>query len=90
MSPVAPPLLDLRVTVSDGWRTVAVKVGAQATAGDVKLRALQAAGIEPRHEGRYDLKFGGGVLPDDARLDASGVPDGAGLVVLPRRRRPVR
>ncbi len=90
MSPAAVPPLELRVTVSDGWRTVAVKAAAQATARDVKVRALQGAGIEPKLEGRYDLKFGGGALADDARLDAAGVPDGAGLVVCPRRRRPVR
>ena len=90
MSAVAPALLNLRVTVSDVWRTVAVRVPPGTAALEVKQRALHGAGIDPRHEGRYELKFGGGVMDDGQRLDAAGVPDGAALVVLPRRRRAVR
>ena len=90
MSAVAPAALTLRVTVSDVWRTVAVRVPAGAAALEVKQRALRGAGIDTRHEGRYELKFGGGAMDDAQRLDAAGVPDGAALVVLPRRRRPVR
>ncbi|MGD0484348.1 MAG: hypothetical protein ABSB58_06810 [Gemmatimonadales bacterium] len=90
MSAVAPAALTLRVTVSDVWRTVAVRVPAGAAALEVKQRALLGAGIDPRHEVLYELKFGGGVVGDSERLDAAGVPDGAALVVLPRRRRAVR
>lgn len=90
MSAAAPAALTLRVTVSDAWRTVEVRVPAGADALEVKRRALHGAGIDPRHEGRYDLKYGGGAVPDAQRLDAVGVPDGAALVVLPRRRRAVR
>jgi len=90
VSAAAPEALTLRVTVSDVWRTVGVRVPAGAAALEVKQRALHGAGIDPRREGRYELKFGGGVVPDTWRLDAAGVPDGAALVVLPRRRRPVR
>jgi hypothetical protein len=80
----------LRVTVSDVWRTVEVRVAPGTAALELKQRALYLAGLDPRLEGRYELKFGGGVLPDAQRLDAAGVPDGAALVVLPRFRRPVR
>lgn len=90
MSAVAPAALGLRVTVSDVWRTVEVRVAPRAAALEVKQRALYLAGLDPRLEGRYELKFGGGALPDAQRLDDAGVPDGAALVVLPRLRRPVR
>ncbi len=90
MSAVAPAALTLRVTVADVWRTVAVRVPPDASALEVKQRALHGAGLDPRQEGRYELKFGGGLMGDGERLDAAGVPDGAALVVLPRRRRPVR
>jgi hypothetical protein len=91
VSAVAPgAALRLRVTVSDGWRTVTVRLPASRTAGEVKRLALEGAGLDPRHEERYELKYGGGRLADAELLSAAGVPDGAALVVLPLRRRPVR
>jgi hypothetical protein len=83
--------LALRVTVTDAWRTVAVRLPAGAAAGEVKRQALTGAGIDVRRAEAYLLKFAGTPVGDEARgLDALGVPDGAGLVVCPRRRRPVR
>jgi hypothetical protein len=86
--PVAP--LSLRVTVSDGWRTVAVRLAPGLPAGEVKRLALEGAGLDPRQADRYELKYGGARLPEAESLSAAGVPDGAALVVLPLRRRPVR
>jgi len=82
--------LTLRVTVSDGWRTVAVRLPASRPAGEVKRLALEGAGLDPRDEVRYELKYGGGRIAEAETLSAAGVPDGAALVVLPLRRRPVR
>lgn len=87
-TPGAP--LSLRVTVADGWRTVAVRLPGSRPAGEVKRLALEGAGLDPRQEGGYELKFGGGRLPEAESLSAAGVPDGAALVVLSLRRRAVR
>lgn len=90
MSAASGAPLSLRVTVSDGWRTVAVRLPASQPAGEVKRLALEGAGLDPRRGDRYELKFGGGRLAETEPLSAAGVPDGAALVVLPLRRRPVR
>ncbi len=87
-APGAP--LSLRVTVADGWRTVAVRLPADRSAGEAKRLALEGAGLDPRQADAYELKFGGGHLADAEPLGAAGVPDGAALVVLPLRRRAVR
>ena len=87
----AAAALTLRVTVTDAWRTVALRLPAGTAAGEAKRQALAGAGIDARRAADYVLKFGGTPVGDEARrLDAIGVPDGAGLVVCPRRRRPVR
>lgn len=91
MSAAAPvAALTLRVTVSDGWRTVTLRVPPGRPAGEVKRLALAAAGLDPRLEASYEVKFGGGHLADGETLSAAGVPEGAALVVVPLRRRPVR
>ena len=85
---VAP--LALRVTVSDGWRQVALTVPPSTTAGEVKRLALAGAGLDPGQGSWYEVKFGGAHLAEAEPLSAAAVPDGAALVVLPARRRPVR
>lgn len=83
--------LSFRVTVSDGWRVVPVVLPPSAPVAELKRRALEAASISPRLTSRYEVKYGGALVADETlRLDAVGIPDGAALVVLPRRRRPVR
>jgi len=83
--------LALRVTVTDAWHTVALRVPAGAAAGEAKRQALAGAGISAHRAADYVLKFAGTPVGDEAqRLDTIGVPDGAALVVCPRRRRPVR
>ncbi len=87
-APAAP--LTLRVTVSDGWRQVPLTVPASTSAGEVKRLALEGAGLDPRRGSWYEVKFGGAHLAEAEPLSAASVPDGAALVVLPARRRPVR
>ena len=87
---VALPL-HLRVTVADAWRTISVSAGAGESAAAVKQKALAAAQIDPAWAARYEVKIGGALVRDEAQPLASlGVRDGAALVVLSRRRRPVR
>jgi hypothetical protein len=84
------PTLRLRVTVQDAWDEVMLEVPDTTSLGEVKRQALEATRIT-RDPGGYVLKFRGAELSDEARsvADAGVVPNGA-LIVLPRRRRPVR
>jgi hypothetical protein len=61
------------------------------TVGQVKVRALATSGIDQARAGEYEVKLGGALLPDERRtLEALGVKPGSALIVLARRRRPVR
>jgi hypothetical protein len=84
------PTLRLRVTVQDAWDEVMLEVPDTTPLGEVKRQALEATRIT-RDPGGYVLKFRGAELSDETRsvADAGVVPNGA-LIVLPRRRRPVR
>ena len=84
------PTLRLRVTVQDAWDEVMLEVPDTTPLGEVKRQALEATRII-RDPGGYVLKFRGAELSDETRsvADAGVVPNGA-LIVLPRRRRPVR
>lgn len=81
----------VRVTVADAWRTVALDVSPGETVAAVKQKALAACWIPAAAAGEYEVKFGGAPVRDESQsLAALGVPDGAALIVLPRRRRAVR
>lgn len=83
--------LKVRVTVADTWQVYALDARANERVEEVKRRALERAGIGAGHAARYEVKFGGGLVRDDARTLAEiGVPDGGALVVLASRRRAVR
>jgi hypothetical protein len=76
--------------VQDAWDEVMLEVPESTPLGEVKRRALQATKVTGDPDG-YVLKFRGAELADETRslADAGMVPNGA-LIVLPRRRRPVR
>ena len=83
-------ILPLRVMVQDAWDEVRLEVPESTLLGEVKRRALKATKVTGDPDG-YVLKFRGAELADETRslADAGMVPNGA-LIVLPRRRRPVR
>jgi hypothetical protein len=83
-------ILPLRVMVQDAWDEVMLEVPETTPLGAVKRQALQATRVTRDPDG-YVLKFRGAELSDETRsiADAGLVPNGA-LIVLPRRRRPVR
>jgi hypothetical protein len=57
----------------------------------VKARALAGAHIGAAGAPVYEVKFGGALVRDETRtLGELGVRSGSSLVVLSRRRRPVR
>lgn len=84
------PNLRLRVTVEDAWDEVPLDLPPGTSLAELKRRALDATKVVGDPDG-YVLKFRGAELFDESRsvADAGLVPNGA-VIVLPRRRRPVR
>ncbi|HEY7637339.1 MAG TPA: hypothetical protein VH763_17435 [Gemmatimonadales bacterium] len=82
--------LPLRVMVEEAWDEVNLSVPPGTRLGELKRMALEATRIS-RDPGSYVLKFRGAELDDESRTlgEAGLVPNGA-LIVLRRRRRPVR
>ena len=84
-------VLTLRVSVPDVWDLVTVESAPDWTVERLKSEALAAALGGSPDAARYETKFRGGVVLDEgATLASLGVPNGAALIVLPARRRPVR
>jgi hypothetical protein len=82
--------LRVRVTVQDAWDEVPLDLPPATSLADLKRAALDATRVM-RDPDEYVLKFRGFELLDESRslADAGLVPNGA-VIVLPRRRRPVR
>ncbi len=88
---MSPDVLTLRVSVPDVWDLVTVEAAPDWTVQRLKSEALAAALGGSPDAARYETKFRGGlVLDDGATLGSLQVPNGASLIVLPARRRPVR
>ncbi len=83
-------ILPLRVMVEDAWDQVRLDLPATTPLAEVKRQALQATRVTGNPDA-YLLKFRGAELEDESRslAEAGLVPNGA-LIVLRRRRRPVR
>lgn len=87
----APGALALTVTMGDQWTPLHLTAMAGDTVGDVKGRALAAVHVDASHADRYEVKFGGALVRNEAAtLSACRIGEGAALVVLSKRRRPVR
>jgi hypothetical protein len=83
-------ILPLRVTVEDVWGEVLLELSDDLPVSEVKRQALDLARVKG-DPSQYVLKFRGAELSDESEslAHAGLVPNGA-LIVLPRRRRPVR
>jgi hypothetical protein len=83
-------ILPLRVTVEDVWGEVLLELSDELPVSEVKRQALELTHIK-RSPSDYVLKFRGAELSDESESLAKAglVPNGA-LIVLARRRRPVR
>jgi hypothetical protein len=76
--------------VEDVWDDLHLVVPEGVVLGDVKASALRQAGVTRSAE-EYLVKFRGAELEDEDRtLNALGVGANASLIILSRRRRPVR
>lgn len=82
--------LPVRVMVQDVWDEVSLDLPSATSLAEVKRRALEATRVM-RDPAGYVLKFRGAELQDESEslAQAGVVPNGA-LIVLPKRRRPVR
>jgi hypothetical protein len=82
--------LRLRVTVQDAWDEIPLDLPLATSLAELKRAALEATTVTQDPD-EYVLKFRGFELLDESRTlaDAGLVPNGA-VIVLPRRRRPVR
>jgi hypothetical protein len=82
--------LPLRVMVEEVWNEVPLEFVPDTPVGEIKRQALAASHVtgDPAD---YVIKFRGAELSNEARSAAESglVPNGA-LIVLARRRRPVR
>jgi hypothetical protein len=82
--------LPVRVMVSDAWDAITLDVPSSTSLGDLKREALARTRVRG-DPGDYLVKFRGAELDDERRsLKEAGVPANGSLIVLPRRRRPVR
>jgi hypothetical protein len=82
--------LVVRVRVLEEWDEIVLKVEPSTRIGDLKRMALDAAKVV-QPESSYLMKFRGAELPDESRTVADErIPPDAGLIVLRRRRSPVR
>jgi hypothetical protein len=81
--------LPLRVMVQDVWDEVRMSLPASTSAGELKRQALAVTRVMRDPDG-YVVKFRGAEVADASTLEEAGVVADANLIVLPRRRRPVR
>ena len=83
--------LQVRVTLADTWITRSMDAKADESVRSVKARLLEANRIPGDLANGYEVKHGGVPVKDESRsLSALGIKNGAALIVLSKRRRPVR
>jgi len=77
--------------VQDAWDQVSLDLPAASSVAELKQRALHLTHSGKGRPEDYLVKFRGAQLLDESRSLADlGVVANAALIVLPRRRRPVR
>ena len=79
----------VRVKVLDAWDEIALEAEPTDSIAHVKREALQRARVHRSAES-YELKFNGGIVNESDTLAEAGIGANAALIVLPRRRQPVR
>ena len=82
--------LRLRVMVQDAWDEIPIDLPAGASLAELKRLALSETRVT-RDPDEYVLKFRGAEIYDESRsLAEAGLVANGAVIVLPRRRRPVR
>lgn len=82
--------LAVRVMVEDAWDEVFLELPEGTLLGELKRQALERTYVT-RDPSEYLLKYRGAALSDESRsLAEAGLVPNAPLIVLSRRRRPLR
>lgn len=82
--------LPVRVMVEDAWDEVFLELPGSTPLAEVKRQALERTTVQ-RDPAGYVLKYRGAELfNEDRSMAEAGLVPNAALVVLARRRRPVR
>jgi len=82
--------LSVRVMVQDAWDQVELTVPAAMSVAELKQKALVMTHTDGPAD-QFAVKFRGAELLDEGQsLGQAGVVTRASLIVVPRRRRPVR
>jgi hypothetical protein len=82
--------MPVRVMVEDVWDEVFLELPGETPLGEVKRRALEITHVT-RSPSDYMIKYRGAAMADESRSLADvGLVANAPLIVLARRRRPVR
>jgi len=79
----------VRVMVLDAWDEVGLDAEPGTRVADLAASALARAG-QPDDPADYVIKFRGAEVSPDATLGDAGIGPGAPLIVLRRRRSPLR
>lgn len=83
-------LVPVRVTVADVWDAVALDLAPSTSLAELKRQALTRSRVV-RDPAEYVIKFRGAEMLDESTtLKDAGIPPNAPLIVLPRRRRPLK
>lgn len=82
--------IPLRVMLTDVWDEFHLDLSPETPLSQVKQRVLEL-GNQPADPSEYMIKYRGAQLMDEASsLAGLGVVRNAALIMLPRRRQPVR
>jgi hypothetical protein len=82
--------IPVRIMVEDAWDQVTLDLQPAASVAEAKQRALALTHTRGT-PGDYLVKFRGAEVTDEERsLAETGVVANAAMIVMPRRRRPVR
>lgn len=82
--------LPVRVMVEDAWDEVVLELPEGTPLAELKRAALDLTHVK-RSPSEYIIKYRGAELADEGRsLAQAGVVPNSALIVLSRRRRPVR
>jgi hypothetical protein len=86
----APTLWTIRVQVAEAWDAIRVQVAPSTIVDDAKRAALDLLMSDTSDPDAYEVKLRGVLVDERATLQDAGVRDGATLLVIGRRKRPVR
>jgi hypothetical protein len=89
-APGAIPLWTIRVQVAEAWDAIRVQVSPSTRVDEAKRAALDILMSDSNDPDAYEVKHRGVLVDERATLQDAGVKDGATLLVIGRRKRPVR